>query len=68
MIACGPKRERTHYLGEEVDALALVAHRAGTAYELLVREGPETGGAGVDITLLRELIRAELQALSAQPT
>jgi hypothetical protein len=45
-----------------------VAHRAGTAYELLVREGPETGGAGIDITLLRELIRAELQALSAQPT
>ncbi|HET9393320.1 MAG TPA: GAF domain-containing protein [Candidatus Rubrimentiphilum sp.] len=67
-IVCGPKRERTHYLAEEIDALALVAHRAGTTYELLVREGPKTGAAGIDVSVLRELIRAELQALSAAPT
>ncbi len=67
-LVCGPKRERTHYLSEEVDALALVAHRAGTAYELLVREGPEGPSAGIDISMLRELIRAELLALRAQPT
>ncbi|HEX5273869.1 MAG TPA: hypothetical protein VFW34_01175 [Candidatus Rubrimentiphilum sp.] len=65
-LVCGPKRERTHYLNEEIDALALVAHRAGTAYELLTREGPRY--EGVDIGLLRELIRAEMQALQAQPT
>ena len=66
MLVCGPKRERTRYLGEEIDALALVAHRAGTAYELLVREGP--AAAGIDLSMLRDLIRAELQALQAQPT
>ena len=37
---CGPKRERSHYLSEEVDALALVAHRVGAAYELLSASGP----------------------------
>ncbi len=66
-LVCGPKRERTHYLSEEVDALALVAHRVGTAYELLSRERPPPS-VDVDIAALRELIRAELQALSAQPT
>ena len=67
LLVCGPKRERTHYLSEEVDALALVAHRVGTAYELLSRERP-AAAAGIDIAMLRDLIRAELQALSAQPT
>jgi len=39
VIVCGPKRERTHYLAEEVEALSLVAHRVGTAlYVLLQRE------------------------------
>lgn len=39
MIVCGPKRERTHYLNEEIEALSLVAHRVATAaYVLLHRE------------------------------
>lgn len=64
-LVCGPKRERTHYLGEEVDALGLVAHRVGTAYELLTREAP---AEGIDLGVLRELIRAELQTLHPQTT
>jgi hypothetical protein len=68
LLVCGPKRERTHYLTEEIDALALVAHRVGTAYELLSREKPAAIGGDVDISLLRELIRAELQSLDPQPT
>jgi hypothetical protein len=67
LLVCGPKMERTRYLGEEVDALALVAHRAGTAYELLSREIPALEPA-VDLAILRELIRAELSALQTQPT
>ena len=31
-IVCGPKRDRTHYLPDEVDALTTLAHRAGSAY------------------------------------
>src|SRR5579883_215480 len=31
-IACGPKRDRTHYLPEEVETLSALAHRAGAAY------------------------------------
>lgn len=65
-LVCGPKRERTHYLSEEVDALALVAHRVGTAYELLTRQIAPT--ESVDISLIRELIRAELQTLHPQTT
>jgi hypothetical protein len=39
VLVCGPKRERMHYLNEEVEALALVAHRVGTAsYVLLQRD------------------------------
>lgn len=34
-IACGPKRDHTHYLPEEVATLDLLAHRAGTSYVLL---------------------------------
>jgi hypothetical protein len=68
LIVGGPKRERTHYLSEEIDALALVAHRVGTAYELLSRETPAPSGAEIDIALLRELIRNELLAMRAQPT
>jgi hypothetical protein len=67
LLVCGPKVERIHYLGEEVDALALVAHRAGTAYELLSREVPPAQPA-IDLATLRELIRAELHALQTQPT
>lgn len=65
-LVCGPKRERTHYLSEEVDALALVAHRVGTAYELLTRQ--IAPAEGIDIGMLRELIRAELQSLQPQTT
>jgi hypothetical protein len=68
LLVCGPKRERTHYLSEEIDALALVAHRVGTAYELLSRERPAAIDPDIDIAMLRELIRNELQALRAQPT
>lgn len=34
-IACGPKRDRTHYLPEEVETLSALAHRAGSAYAWL---------------------------------
>lgn len=34
-IACGPKHDRTHYLPKEVEALAALAHRAGSAYAWL---------------------------------
>jgi len=34
-VVCGPKRDGTHYLGEEIDTLATRAHRAGTAYAWL---------------------------------
>jgi hypothetical protein len=67
LLVCGPKVERTHYLGKEIDALALVAHRAGTAYELLSREVRPAEPA-IDLATLRELIRAELSALQTQPT
>ncbi len=39
VLVCGPKRERTHYLNEEIEALALVAHRVGTASYVLQRNG-----------------------------
>lgn len=43
-IVCGPKLDHTHYLPEEVDTLELLAHRAGTAYVLLVsRSEPALG-------------------------
>ncbi len=64
VLVCGPKRERTHYLTDEFDALALVAHRAGTAYELLSRE-VRPAGPEIDLATLRDLIRAELLALQA---
>jgi hypothetical protein len=67
LLVCGPKVERTHYLGEEIDALALVAHRAGTAYELLSRQ-VRPAGPEIDLATLRELIRAELLALQAPQT
>ncbi|HLI95792.1 MAG TPA: GAF domain-containing protein [Candidatus Baltobacteraceae bacterium] len=31
-IACGPKRDRTHYLPEEIETLTTLAHRAGSSY------------------------------------
>lgn len=34
-IACGQKRDRTHYLPEEIETLAALAHRAGSAYAWL---------------------------------
>jgi len=34
-LVCGPKRDRTHYLPEEVDTLVTLAHRVGTAYAWL---------------------------------
>jgi hypothetical protein len=35
MLVCGPKRERTHYASEEIEALAQAAHRTGVAYVFL---------------------------------
>lgn len=34
-IVCGPKRDRTHYLPEEIETLATLAHRIGSAYAWL---------------------------------
>lgn len=34
-IVCGPKRDHTHYLPEEVETLCALAHRAGSAYAWL---------------------------------
>jgi hypothetical protein len=34
-IACGPKRDHTRYLSEEVSALQNVAHHVGTSYAML---------------------------------
>ncbi len=31
-IVCGPKRDRTHYLPDEIETLMTLAHRAGSAY------------------------------------
>ncbi|HET7813145.1 MAG TPA: GAF domain-containing protein [Candidatus Baltobacteraceae bacterium] len=46
-IVCGPKRDHTHYLPEEVETLELLAHRAGTAYVLLTgRTEPSLGVIG----------------------
>ncbi len=42
-FACGPKRDRTHYLPDEVETLASLAHRTGGAYAWLTMrplEGP----------------------------
>ena len=34
-IVCGPKRDGTHYLPEEVQALSALTHRVGSAFALL---------------------------------
>ncbi|HLI95794.1 MAG TPA: hypothetical protein VKT72_06875 [Candidatus Baltobacteraceae bacterium] len=34
-IVCGPKRDRTHYLPEEIETLSLLTHRTGSTYALL---------------------------------
>lgn len=31
-IVCGPKRDRTHYLPEEVDTLTMLSHRVASSY------------------------------------
>jgi hypothetical protein len=41
-IVCGPKRDRTHYLPDEVDTLSTVAHRTGSAYAWLTMATPIT--------------------------
>lgn len=41
-IACGPKRDRTHYLPGEVETLAALAHRSGSAYLWLTARQPAT--------------------------
>ena len=42
-IVCGPKRDRTHYLRDEIDTLATLAHRAGSAYLWLTLRPDESG-------------------------
>ncbi|HTU69609.1 MAG TPA: GAF domain-containing protein [Candidatus Baltobacteraceae bacterium] len=44
-IVCGPKRDRTHYLPDEIDTLTTLAHRAGSAYLWLTLRPDETGRA-----------------------
>lgn len=39
-IACGPKRDRTHYLPGEVETLSALAHRSGSAYLWLTARQP----------------------------
>lgn len=34
-IACGPKRDHTHYLPDEVETLVMLTHRVGSAFALL---------------------------------
>lgn len=41
-IVCGPKRDRTHYLPDEVETLSALAHRAGSAYAWLTLRPLET--------------------------
>ncbi len=42
-LVCGPKRDGTHYLPEEIDTLATLAHRTGMAYAwLTLRPGAES--------------------------
>lgn len=60
-VVCGPKRERTHYINEEVDALSALTHRVGTAYEQLSREA--LSPSALDAEALRALIRSELHSL-----
>jgi hypothetical protein len=31
-IVCGPKRDRTHYLPEEIETLTMLAHRVASSY------------------------------------
>ena len=40
-IVCGPKRDRTHYLPEEVETLGALAHRTGAAYGWLTLRAGE---------------------------
>jgi len=47
-VACGPKRDRTHYLPAEIETLAGLAHRVGNAYAWLTFRG----GATAEETLL----------------
>ena len=47
-IACGPKRDHTHYLPEEVETLSTLAHRAGSAYGWLTLREPLSVTGAVD--------------------
>lgn len=42
-IVCGPKRDRTHYLPDEVETLSALAHRAGSAYAWLTMRPLDSG-------------------------
>jgi hypothetical protein len=39
-IVCGPKRDRSSYIDDEIDTLTSLAHRVGIAYEWLTRDRP----------------------------
>ena len=43
MLVCGPKRERTHFSTEEIEALAQAAHRTGIAYVFLSHQSVVAG-------------------------
>ena len=39
-VVCGPKRDHSSYLPDEIETLASLAHRVGIAYEWLTRDRP----------------------------
>lgn len=41
-VVCGPKRDRTHYLPDEIETLSALAHRTGSAYAWLTLRPLET--------------------------
>ena len=43
LLVCGPKLERTHYLGDEIETLAHLALRVATAYAFMLQEQREIG-------------------------
>lgn len=47
-VVCGPKRDRTHYLPEEIETLSALAHRTASAYAWLTMRGADVLTRGLD--------------------
>lgn len=43
LLVCGPKLERTHYLGDEIETLQHLSLRVATAYAFMLQEQRESG-------------------------